>query len=417
MKAKLANIKLTPFTIWLGVLGLFVAAGLAAGVIVFTRGLVVTNLTDLVPWGLWITIDLSSIAMSAGAFLLCAAVYLLGLKKFQPVARTATFIGLIGYSMAVLTLMLDIGRPDRFWHALVFWNPHSVLWEVTMCVTLYLTVLALESAPIIGGASWFKARWPQISAKLEHIHHYAPYLAIIGLGLSMLHQSSLGATYGVLKARPIWYRPNLSVLFMASAMAGGPALTSLATMLVARLSPSVKVDDELMQKLAQFVGWVLVGYLYFRFWDAFAMTYTYAPGKTEGLRVLTKGALSFNFWVGEILLGAVIPIVLLRVERFRKNVNLRMLAMFLVVGGVVAYRWDINLSGQLVQLTYLAQDITARYTTYFPSLIEILAGAGVVAYGLMAFSLGVKYLNVVHHPSAKETVQVERSVSIMAPAD
>ena len=417
MKAKLANIKLTPFTIWLGVLGLFVAAGLAAGVIVFTRGLVVTNLTDLVPWGLWITIDLSSIAMSAGAFLLCAAVYLLGLKKFQPVARTATFIGLIGYSMAVLTLMLDIGRPDRFWHALVFWNPHSVLWEVTMCVTLYLTVLALESAPIIGGASWFKARWPQISAKLEHIHHYAPYLAIIGLGLSMLHQSSLGATYGVLKARPIWYRPDLSVLFMASAMAGGPALTSLATMLVARLSPSVKVDDELMQKLAQFVGWVLVGYLYFRFWDAFAMTYTYAPGKTEGLRVLTKGALSFNFWVGEILLGAVIPIVLLRVERFRKNVNLRMLAMFLVVGGVVAYRWDINLSGQLVQLTYLAQDITARYTTYFPSLIEILAGAGVVAYGLMAFSLGVKYLNVVHHPSAKETVQVERSVSIMAPAD
>ncbi len=417
MKAKLANFKLTPFTIWLSVLGLFVAAGLAAGVIVFTRGLVVTNLTDLVPWGLWITIDLSSIAMSAGAFLLCAAVYLLGLKKFQPVARTATFIGLIGYSMAVLTLMLDIGRPDRFWHALVFWNPHSVLWEVTMCVTLYLTVLALESAPIIGGASWFKARWPQISAKLEHIHHYAPYLAIIGLGLSMLHQSSLGATYGVLKARPIWYRPDLSVLFMASAMAGGPALTSLATMLVARLSPSVKVDDELMQKLAQFVGWVLVGYLYFRFWDAFAMTYTYAPGKTEGLRVLTKGALSFNFWIGEILLGAVIPIVLLQVERFRKNVNLRMLAMFLVVGGVVAYRWDINLSGQLVQLTYLAQDITARYTTYFPSLIEILAGAGVVAYGLFAFSLGVKYLNVVYHPSAKETVQEEQSVSIMAPAD
>jgi Ni/Fe-hydrogenase subunit HybB-like protein len=417
MKAKLSHFQLTPFTFWLGGLGLVMAAGAAAAVIIFTKGLVVTNLTDLVPWGLWITIDLSSIAMSAGAFLLCAAVYLLGLKKFQPVARTATFIGLIGYSMAVLTLLLDIGRPDRFWHALVFWNPHSVLWEVTMCVTLYLTVLALESAPIIGGAGWFKARWPVISAKLEHIHHYAPYLAIIGLGLSMLHQSSLGATYGVLKARPIWYRPDLSVLFMASAMAGGPALTSLATMLAARLSPSVKVDDELMQKLAQFVGWVLVGYLYFRFWDAFAMTYTYAPGKTEGLHVITKGALSFNFWVGEILLGAVVPIILLQVERFRKNVNLRMLAMLLVVGGVVAYRWDTNLAGQLVQLTYLAQDITARYTTYFPSLIEILAGAGVVAYGIMAFSLGVKFLNVVHHPTAEETEPVKESAPLMAPAD
>ena len=414
MKARLSALKPTPFTLWLGGLALVMTAGAVAGVIVFTRGLVVTNLTDLVPWGLWITIDLSSIAMSAGAFMLCAAVYLLGLKKFQPLARTATFIGLIGYSMAVMTLMLDIGRPDRFWHALVFWNPHSVLWEVTMCVTLYLTVLALETAPIIGGASWFRQRWPKISAKLEHVHHYAPYLAIVGLGLSMLHQSSLGATYGVLKARPIWYSPGLSVLFMVSAMAGGPALTSLATMLAARLSPSIKVDDQLLQKLAQFVGWVMVGYLYFRFWDAFSMTYTYAPGRTEGLRLITKGALSFNFWIGEILLGAVIPIILLQVERFRKNINLRMLAMLLIVGGVVAYRWDTNLAGQLVQLTYLAQDITARYTTYFPSLIEILAGAGVVAYGMLAFSLGVKFLNVVHHPLAEEELVEEAAVLVAA---
>ena len=82
--------------------------------LVFWQGLQVTNLTDLVPWGLWITIDLSSIAMSAGAFSLCAAVYLVGLKRFQPIARTATFIGLIGYTMAMLCLLLDIGRPDRF---------------------------------------------------------------------------------------------------------------------------------------------------------------------------------------------------------------------------------------------------------------------------------------------------------------
>ena len=130
-----------------------------------------------------------------------------------------------------------------------------------------------------------------------------------------------------------------------------------------------------------------------------------------------KGTLSFNFWIGEILLGAVIPIVLLQVERFRKNVNLRMLAMFLVVGGVVAYRWDINLSGQLVQLTYLAQDITARYTTYFPSLIEILAGAAWWLTVCLPSAWELNNLNVVYHPSAKETVQEEQSVSIMAPAD
>lgn len=399
-------IKPSPFFLWVGFLGIIIAMGAVAGVIVFTKGLVVTNLNDLVPWGLWITIDLSSIAMSAGAFLLCAAVYLLGLKRFQPLARTATFIGLIGYSMAVLTLLLDIGRPDRFWHAVVYWNPHSVLWEVTMCVTLYLCVLLLESAPILGHADWFAQRWPGIARRLQSIHHYAPYLAVVGLGLSMLHQSSLGATYGVIKARPIWYRPDLSVLFMVSAMAGGPSLTVLVSMLAARLSPRIRVDDDLLERVTNFVGWVLVGYLYFRFWDAFSMTYTYDPGRTEGLAFLTRGQLAFNFWIGEILFGAVIPIILLLNSRTRRQPLVRMFALALVVGGVVAYRWDTNISGLLMQLSYLPQELTTLYTTYFPSLIEILAGAGVVAYGALAVTLGIRYLNIVKHPSVEEEAVV-----------
>jgi Ni/Fe-hydrogenase subunit HybB-like protein len=397
------------FTMWVVFLGVIFAAGLAGMGIVFWKGLSVTNLTDLVPWGLWITIDLSSIAMSAGAFSLCAAVYLLGLKRYQPLARTATFIGLIGYSMAVLTLLLDIGRPDRFWHALVYWNTHSVLWEVTMCVTLYFTVLLLESAPIFGQMPGIKVRFPWVSAKLTSVHKLAPYLAIVGLGLSMLHQSSLGATYGVLKARPIWYRPDLSVLFMVSAIAGGISLTLLVTMLAGRLSPSIKINDDLVERLALMIGWVLVGYLYFRFWDAFSMTYTYAPGRTEGLRVLTKGALSFNFWVGEILLGTVIPIVLLLNSRYRSRPALRMLALALVVGGVVAYRWDTTIAGQLVLLTYLPNEIVARYTHYIPSLTEFVTGAGVLAYGVLAVTLGVRYLNIVDHRAEEHAEVVQPS--------
>ncbi|HMK09847.1 MAG TPA: NrfD/PsrC family molybdoenzyme membrane anchor subunit [Anaerolineales bacterium] len=389
--------RLTPYRLWLAGLGLLLAAGAAAGAVVLRRGLVVTNLNDLVPWGLWITIDLSAIAMSAGAFLLCAAVYLLNLGRLRPLARTATFVGLIGYSMAVLTLLLDIGRPDRFWHALVYWNPHSVLWEVTMCVTLYFSVLLLETAPIFGRTPWLQRRWPGAAVSLESLHRLAPYLAIAGLGLSLLHQSSLGATYGVLKARPIWYRPDLSVLFIVSAMAAGPALTVLVTMLAARLQRGVHVDDRLLEKVAGFIGWVLVGYLYFRFWDAFAMTYTYDPGRTEGLRFITGGPLSFNFWAGEVLLGAVIPIVILLHRPWRANPALRMLALAMVLGGLVAYRWDTTMAGQLVIVSYLPQDLTASYTTYVPSLVEFLTGAGIVAYGALALTLGVRHLGIVDH--------------------
>ncbi len=389
--------RITRYQWWLFGLASIMVAGAVAGGIVFAKGLIVTNLSDLVPWGLWITIDLSSIALSAGAFLLSAAVYLVGLRRYQPVARTAVFIGLIGYTMAVLTLLLDIGRPDRFWHALVYWNPHSVLWEVTMCVCLYLCVLVMEVVPIIGQAEWMRKRWPWLASRMEWFHHFAPYLAVVGLLLSMLHQSSLGATYGVLKARPIWYRPGLSVLFIISAAAGGISLTTLVTMLTARLNARVLVNDALLDRLTYAVGWVLIGYLYFRFWDAFSMTYTYEPGRTEGLRLLTQGPLAFNFWVGEILLGSIIPIILLLYSRTRTNPWIRMIALAMVVGGVVAYRWDTNLAGMLVVLTYLPQEIVARYTSYVPSLIEFIAGAGVVAYGILAFTIGVQYLNVVDH--------------------
>jgi len=409
--------KFTPWMAWVGGLSIFIVAGAVAGGLVFWKGLSLTNLTDLVPWGLWITLDLSSIAMSAGAFSLCAVVYLLGLKRFQAVARTATFVGLIGYSMAVLTLMLDIGRPDRFWHSLVFWNKHSLLWEVTMCVTLYLSVLLLECLPIFAGFDWLRGRWPRLAEKMSRAHHYAPVLAIAGLALSMLHQSSLGALYGVLKARPLWYRPDISILFIISAIAGGTALTVFASMLSARLTRRANVDDAALERVAFLIGCVLVVYLYFRFWDALAMTYTYEPGRTEGLNLLTGGQLSFNFWVVELFLGIVVPMALLLNRRTRLLPFWRMLALVLVVCGVAAYRWDTNLSGLLVVLSYFPGEPAVAYTAYHPSLIETLTAAGILSFGLLSFSLGVRYLKVVDHRALQTRHQrIKEPVKVPVPS-
>ncbi len=391
------------FPTWIILLALFLLSGLGAAFIVFTRGLIVTNLSDLVPWGLWITIDLSAVALGAGAFLLSAAVYLLGIKRLAPVARTAVYIGFIGYTMACMTLLLDIGRPDRFWHAVAFWNIHSPLWEVTMCITFYLMVLSLEVLPFLARAEWFSSRLPRIAEQLHHIHRFAPFLAGIGLGLSLLHQSSLGATYAVLKARPVVYRPSLAVLFISSAIVAGPATTVLASKLSALLSPRARVKDELLDQVSRFIGWALVVYVYLRFWDMLALNYTYEPGRSEGLRVLTTGSLSFNFWIGEVLLGAIVPMIILLNSRLRRKQHLHLLALVCIVGGLVAYRWDTNIVSQMVVFNYLPQDLIPRYTAYVPSLVESLAGAGVVAYGLLMFTLGVRYLKIVdHHESAEE---------------
>jgi Ni/Fe-hydrogenase subunit HybB-like protein len=153
--------------------------------------------------------------------------------------------------------------------------------------------------------------------------------------------------------------------------------------------------------------------MYYRFWDVFSVTYTYEPGRSESLGMLTSGPLAFNFLVGEMLLGALIPAILLLVPRFRKSWTAQVIALTLVVGGVVAFRWDVNMSGLLIILTYLPQEITAVYTTYFPSVIEILSGLGVVAYGALAITIGVRYLNIIDHQRVKEEM-VEKPIVVAA---
>jgi Ni/Fe-hydrogenase subunit HybB-like protein len=284
---------------------------------------------------------------------------------------------------------------------MIYWNTHSLLWEVTMCVILYLTVLMLESMPIIANLEWLRKRLPRVSARMEHVHHYAPILAIIGLGLSSLHQSSLGATYGVIKARPFWFKPEMSVLFMLSAIVGGISLTLFASMLASRLTKKAKINDALIERAAQFVGYLLIGYFYFRAWDALSVTYAYDPGRSEGLHYITKGPLAFNFWVVELLLGMLVPMILLLYKPTRTNRFWRMIALLLVATGVVAFRWDTNMTGFMVVMPYIPGRAIA-YASYSPSLIEIMTGAAIIAYGLTAFSLGVKYLRVVDHSLIEE---------------
>jgi len=395
------------YPIWMLGLAITILIGLAAGIAVLVKGLSLTGLTDNIPWGLWITLDLSSIAISAGAFSLSAAVYILGIKSLRPVARVAVFVGLIGYSMALLALLLDIGRPDRFWHAMVYWNTHSVLWEVTMCVALYFSVLLVEFAPLIGEAAWMQKISPRLATMMAKLHHAAPLLAVAGLGLSLLHQSSLGAMYGIIKARPIWFKPDMSILFIISAVAAGQAITVFACMVVGKLRGRTLVDRSLIDGVARFIGFTVLGYLYLRFWDFLSMNYTNVPGRGESLSVMTSGSLQWNFWIGEIILGAAIPAGLLLWARTRDDDRFVMLATALIVMGVVIYRSDTNLSGLIMTIAY-TDALSPTLVTYTPTWIEWATTFGVVAYGLMAFTLGVRYLPVftaAHHEDEIEGVK------------
>jgi len=380
--------------VWLALLTGMLLAGLVGAYYTLSRGLAVTNLSDQVPWGLWITLDLSAIALGAGAFTFSAVVYIFHVERYRPIARMAVFIGFLGYSSAMLALAMDIGRPDRFWHPLVYWNVHSVLWEITWCVVLYFTILAVEFAPTLVDSPLFDRR-PRLRAVGHSLHRFTPVAAVMGLALSLLHQSSLGATYGVLSGRAIWFKPSLPVMFIISAVAGGTALTLLATMLTGALTGRRLISDELKRGMARLTGFALLAYLYLKLWDWAATSYyANSPGTADALnRLQATSPYQQTFWWVEVLLAGVAPAVILLSARLRRNDRLLMVALALIIVGVVVNRWNVTLSG-LVAPPHWSPGVLGQViaVAYFPSWAEVAVAVGIVGYALLAFTLGVRYL-------------------------
>lgn len=380
--------------VWVILLAALLLAGALSFYHVFSQGLVVTGLSDSVPWGLWITVDLSAIALGAGAFALSAFVYLFRLEQFRPIVRLAVLVGIIGYTSALLTLIADIGRPDRFWHPWVYWNVHSVLWEITWCITIYLTILLVEFAPVIT-QSRLLARWPWI-AKLGHnLHRLAPALAVAGLLISLLHQSSLGATYGILKARPVWFKPSMPIMFIVSAVAVGPAVTMAAALVIEWVTGRRAVQHAALRSIARFSGLALLIYAYVRLWDlAVVGYYGRTPGATSAMSLLNQYTpYNFGFWVGEIVLGIILPVVLFLSPRFNRNpINLVLGAGFAALG-VVVNRWNVTLSGLIVPLNYSpGTAVQLEAGSYAPTVVEWGIVLGVIGYALLVFTLGVRIL-------------------------
>ncbi len=141
-------------------------------------------------------------------------------KRLHSVVRPAVLTAFLGYLLFIVGLLFDLGRPWYIWHQLIYMNPHSVMFEVGMCVMAYTTVLFFEFLPNV------LERF-NLKAPIRWIKSIYAVLVVLGILLSTLHQSSLGSLYLIMpsKLHPFWYTPALPFLFFGSAIAVGLAMT------------------------------------------------------------------------------------------------------------------------------------------------------------------------------------------------
>jgi len=182
------------------VLWALVGAALVALAARFWTGLgATTNLSDLTPWGLWIGLKLAGVAFAAGGFTIAAVVYIFRLESYHALARRSVLLGFLGYTFFVVSLIVDLGIPWNIWRPVVFWNPHSPLFEVAWCVMLYLTVLALEFAPVV--LEKYRDRFKLCDLGYRFLRRVTIPLVVFGVALSVLHQSSLGTLFAIMPHR------------------------------------------------------------------------------------------------------------------------------------------------------------------------------------------------------------------------
>jgi Ni/Fe-hydrogenase subunit HybB-like protein len=393
------------FPYWIGLLFIGVLFGLVGVFFVLRDGLQVTGLSNKVPWGLWISIDLSSISLGGSAFVFGVIVYLLRLKRFEVIGKLAVLLGFLGYSTAGMVLLFDLGQPFRFWHPIVFWQPHSLLWEVTMCVVLYLTVLVAELIPIIVEHPFFDGhelheKYPILkkvaafAKTLTHwLHKAGPILAVVGLTLSLLHQASLGATYSVLFGRGVWFNQSAPVQFVFSAMSGGIALLFFMGTLVFRVMRPGMVSDDTLYDVARIAGGITLLLTYLRLWD-WAVTNYYSFDRNINLQTEALNAVapySLAFWLGQALLPAIAGSVLLSAKSVK---NFRYLMAFSVIPifAAILTRWNYNFAGLIATSTYDPYTPIIRVSSYTPTWVEFAVGTLVISYWLLMFSFAARYL-------------------------
>ena len=378
-------------------------------------GLNQTNMDNRFAFGLWIFLDLSIIALGAGAFFTGFLVYLLKREELKPVLNTAVVVGLICYSGAVAILMIDVGQPLRAWFTFWYPNTHSMLTEITFCITCYLLVLGIEYIPLLLRNRRLR-KLPSFLVFEHQLHKLMPVLAGVGAFLSFFHQGSLGGLYGVLRGRPFAYRqgffiwPSTFFLFILSAIASGPSFLMLVTAAAEKVTGKRLVPRDVFQRLA-FISGVLLGiYVIAKAIDTLIwLNFTspslgFAPWQFYMYRPF---GVSLVFV--EIGILGLLPAFLLTYRRRSASRGRLLTAAGLACVGIVLNRFRLTV--QTLALPTLAFDPFLQYT---PSWQEVASFAGVIGYGVIVYSLSYRYLPIF---GKTELAQTERAGAELATAE
>lgn len=396
------NLKPTPVAHKFFTPGVIFLSVLAANGLVFLLGRflfglgAITNLSNQYPWGIWIGIDVAAgVALAAGGFTTAALGHIMHKEEYHVIVRPALLTAMLGYTLVATSVMIDLGRYYYIWHPLIMWNGTSVLFEVGICVIIYLFVLYIEFLPIVTERFIGRVNLPGILKRFNNaIDKFLRVLdkglnktmfifIIAGVVLSCLHQSSLGTLMIIAgpKMHPLWQTPVLPLLFLLSAISVGLPMVIMESIATSK-SFGLKPEIHVLSNLGSMVAPLLGIYLSFKIGDmVIRQTFVY----------LTTFNTASVMFVIEIVFGIVIPLRMFLSREISKSPTGLFIASMLVIFGVLLNR---------VNNFIVAYTPPYQFQTYFPSIGEISVTVGFIALEILFFRVMVMIFPIVSLPHA-----------------
>lgn len=364
------------YIISLSFMGLLVVAGIAAGLHAKSIGsLEAYGATREVPWGILISTYVFFVVTSTGLCLVSAIGHVFGVKDFEPIAKRSVYLAVATIVAGFFVIFFEIESPFRMAiYNVISPNLTSNIWWMGTLYGAYMMFMAVEFLLLV-----------------RHKYRIASILGFLGVVAGVAAHSNLGAVFGMLDGREFWYGPFMPIYFIASAMMSGAAAIIFFTWLAYKVNGLAM--EEPMRRALQVttrIGILLISViLFFTAWK-FIIGFAGSEAKIMALNSLIKGPYAFNFWVLEIAIGMVAPLMLF-IRSGGRNLKLMALASAMMMFGIFFMRYDLVVVGQIVPVYYeLGVTDYPGLLRYTPSAHEILVVLGGIGLAGFIFLLGEK---------------------------
>ncbi|MDP1833136.1 MAG: NrfD/PsrC family molybdoenzyme membrane anchor subunit [Geothrix sp.] len=364
---------------WVGFLLLLIAIGAAAYVRQLNDGLIATRMRDQVSWGFYIGNFTFLVGVAAAAIMLVIPAYIYDWEPIKEITILGEMLAISALIMCLGFVMVDIGRPDRFWHIIPLvgrlnWPQSMLAWDVIV-LNLYLLL------------NWFVVTYLLFCAYTER--HYVKKLVLplvlLSIPMAVSIHTVTAYLYNGLAARPFWNSAILAPRFLASAFCSGPAIL-LILLQVLRRTTRLKIKDEAIFKIAELMAYTMGFNLFLTAAEAFKELYSGTEHMVYFQYLLfgLKGHNTLVPYAWASILFGLAAFILFLVPRTRTN------WVTLNIGCVLIYASVYIEKGMGLIIPGLTPDALGEIYVYSPSSTEIAVAAGIFAIGFLVFTLMLK---------------------------